>query len=441
MCDTVVVVRPEGVLFAKSSDRDPNEAQRLEWHPPREAGPGAMLRCTWVTIPEVRRARATLLSRPYWMWGAEMGVNDAGVMIGNEAVFTRASRDRAGLTGMDLLRLALERAGDAEEACAVLASLLEAHGQGGRCGYDDPRFAYDNSFLVADGRQAFVLETAGREWASRRVEGVRAISNALSIEGFEGSRADRLRGAVAQAATRRACLEGEVRRALSELRGEPRAELRALIRALRSHGEGPSASGEPRSAEPSAAARASTRAQQPLAARPRYSPINGAMGGPCMHAGGLVANSQTVASWVARLGSDGDARTGEHWVTATAAPCLSAFKPVRFDEPIDLGAPTGIRASGGVYWAFEDLHRALVGAPDARLARYLRERDALEGAWLDGDVSSTQAFEAWAAFVERWRVALASDAPTDGRPWVTRRYWAAREADARASSPRMPARA
>src|ERR1019366_6927588 len=63
---------------------------------------------------------------------------------------------------------------------SVMTELLERHGQGGDCGHLG-RFYYHNGFVIADASEAYVVETVGRWWAAERVEGVRALSNALSI--------------------------------------------------------------------------------------------------------------------------------------------------------------------------------------------------------------------------------------------------------------------
>ncbi len=50
---------------------------------------------------------ATILSKPAWIWGCEMGANEHGVSIGNEAIYTKdmgpGDLDEK-LIGMDLVR-------------------------------------------------------------------------------------------------------------------------------------------------------------------------------------------------------------------------------------------------------------------------------------------------------------------------------------------------
>jgi hypothetical protein len=195
MCDTLVALPGAtaggATLFAKNSDRPPDEAQVVLWSPSRRDQ--GVLRVTHIEVePAPGDTLGVLLSRPAWCWGAEHGVNEAGVAIGNEAIYTTLDprSSPAALTGLDLVRLGLERAGDAGAAVAVITDLLERYGQGGTghdpAGRTGPK-AYWNSFLVADPRTAYVIETSGREYAVEQVVtgGVRAISNRTTIAAFD----------------------------------------------------------------------------------------------------------------------------------------------------------------------------------------------------------------------------------------------------------------
>lgn len=62
-------------------------------------------KCTYIEIEQVAHTYAVVLSRPAWLWGAEMGANEHQVCIGNEAVWGRQSADdEEALLGMDLVR-------------------------------------------------------------------------------------------------------------------------------------------------------------------------------------------------------------------------------------------------------------------------------------------------------------------------------------------------
>ncbi len=184
MCDTLALLIDGKTYFAKNSDREPLEPQRVEWHPEGDKDE----ELTYLTVDRCGIKYATWLSRPDWMWGAEIGMNEHGVCIGNEAVFTRLiNRKTKSLLGMDLLRLALEESKTAEQALMSITSYLERYGQGGPAGFKDKSFYYDNSFLIADKNCVWQLETAGSFWVAKQFTHKDtpqqiAISNSLSIE-------------------------------------------------------------------------------------------------------------------------------------------------------------------------------------------------------------------------------------------------------------------
>ena len=115
-----------------------------------------MLQLEYLAIPQAEQTYAHLGSSPYWCWGYEEGINEHGVAIGNEALFTRdvaatAAADRRGeqmapgILGMELLRLGLERGATAADAGTVITDLVERHGQygAGTVSTDRPGAAYE----------------------------------------------------------------------------------------------------------------------------------------------------------------------------------------------------------------------------------------------------------------------------------------------------------
>jgi len=188
MCDCLVALRDatrDGhTLFAKNSDRPPDEVQLLEWFEPRVESHTIT---TYLEIePYDGETIRFLGSRPSWMWGVEHGVNEAGVAAGNATIYTTLDPRGmpAALTGMDLVRLALERAVTAAGAVHVITDMLERHGQGGS-GHRDADRPYWSSFLVADPGSAFVIDTSGCDYAVERVERLRATSNRTTIPSFD----------------------------------------------------------------------------------------------------------------------------------------------------------------------------------------------------------------------------------------------------------------
>jgi dipeptidase len=377
MCDTLValpsVTKNGNLLLAKNSDREPDEGQGII-HIPRRKHPDKSLKCTYIEIPQVPETYECILSKPFQMWGAEMGANEYGLVIGNEAVFTKVKFDKKniGLTGMDLLRLALERSKHAEEAITCITSLLEQYGQDVNGGYKNKNFYYHNSFIIADKQQAWVLETAGKEWATEKVKDIRSISNKLGIDeayklsttaksfaaskgwwkegspfSFRLAYTDWFYTTMGRATTRQACTTS-LGRALS---GQLTAE--ACMNILQTHNLDEA----------------------------HFKPSKANTGSVCMHATSLLNPSNTTGSMVAEIR---DALPHTIWLTGTAHPCLSVYIPFYFGPSVltNFQQPSA-EEDASLWWRAEKLHRWINKDYRQRRALINEERIYLQNLFIE----------------------------------------------------------
>jgi hypothetical protein len=97
----------------------------------------------------------------------------------------------------------------------------------------------------------------------------------------------------------------------------------------------------------------------------------------CMHAESASRPGQTTGSMVCEL----HRQRQVHWVTATAAPCVSIFKPIMLDVPLPPHGtpPTDRYNSESLWWEHERLHRGALLRDLPRFETEIQqERDALE---------------------------------------------------------------
>lgn len=371
-CDTLVALgsatQHGETIFAKNSDRPANECQPLVLRPRQQHRPGALVECQFVTVPQVATTYRHIGSRPHWCWGYEHGFNEHQVVIGNEALHSKlpeATEPR--LVGMEILRLGLERSRTAREAVETITTLVSTYGQGKFANGAGVR-TYDNGYLVADPHEAYVVETAGHEWAVKQVQGALGISNVYSIEtdwqqrspsahqhaseqGWWQVDGARFNFGEAYTAASRNEGSGAMRRGRSCTLLSQRAGAltpHTLMAVLRDHGDG-------------------QLPQEPFQNLPRPG------AGICMHPNADGEGACSAASLVADLCADGS-RLPVYWCSLYS-PCLGLFLPIFLEgtlpTPLTIGDATPSDESP--WWWFYRLNRAVMRNAD-QLAPLVRQR-------------------------------------------------------------------
>jgi dipeptidase len=348
------------MLFAKSADCGVNEANAVVRIPRKRHVPGKAVRLTHLVIPQAEETYELLLTKAFWTYGCEIGVNEYGLAMGEEAVFTtEMEEEKDGIIGPDLMRIGLERAKTCQEAIQVMTRLLEQYGQGGSAELKGNSH-FDSSYIMADQEEAYVLETAGRRWAVKKVETVASISNMLGIgadwDAYSGGDVTPKTDWARQYAlpdvpptlgspVRQAITYNSLQACLGDITPK------VIFEIMRHHGEGY----HPASAE--------------------------AHRNICVHVGPQENRWwQADGVMVTEVGQDGVIA----WVTGTSGNCVSIFKPVFLGVDLpDIGPyPTEHFDPRSLWWKHELLHRRAMADFERLVPEIRQDFDQLEDEFL-----------------------------------------------------------
>ncbi len=406
MCDTLCLITEHGTFFAKNSDRPVGEAQTLFIE--EERPPNHILPAQYISIEDTG-SLPCLLSRPTWLWGAEHGINSKHVAVGNEKIYTIDDPYvvPSALIGMDLVRLALERASCSKEALREIEWLLSAYGQGGVADRQAME-PYWSSFLIADPYEAWIVETSAKTWAAKCIDlqetstATACISNRVTLSADwdisssnvpVGSDFDEWRNKEAPTAHADIRLESS-RKFLESISGEAsntrytgnieaiKGTASLFAAHLRDHGTGPW--GNPLSS--------ATQAVPP----PEYSLPDGTGVSICMHIRGYQA---TAASMIAFLPAE-KASPSLCWV-ALGSPCCSVFVPVLppdalLDKPLHIPA---ILEQEKIWKRFDSLRQRVEDDPPA-ITSIRKVLGPLENALWGQAPQFGYAADTWSSFYE-----------------------------------------
>lgn len=357
-CDSMIAAKASSasgnIIYAKNSDRPLNEAQPLVWFPPADHSPGEMVRTSFIEVPQVEHTYGVIGSKLETFFGCEHGINEWGLVIGNEQVSGKEIPERRwGLIGMDILLLTLQRCRTAREAIDCVVDLLETYGTGGDPSVRIPYF--NTNLIIADPDEAYIFESHQRDWVAKKVETTGAIGNCYSIREYDliGSNAEKnaiengwwAEGKAFDPA--RAWSpddhkwdedEGFVRfgRITELMNRHDKYTVEIMMNNLRDHYD-------------------DVPALQTI-----FSPASSKIGTICSHPGGLDG-CITAASMVAELRKDAPRELRFTAWTSMAPPCCSIFRPIFNTGKL----PPAMSGAGKFYdpdenwWTFIELERYL----------------------------------------------------------------------------------